>query len=182
MLTLTEKQIEQVLPKIEDGLIKYQWLQKHLQETDVSSDRNYQKRFNHFYRVRRSRAWQLEFYELLNAGKSNPISFSSALDKLQITTGCLEPSFSSKLVATIDPDLPVIDKFVLQNCGLRLPCSGANDRMLKIVNVYNTLTSQLNQILSSDIGGYLVSRFAREYPDAQITRIKMLDLVLWQIR
>lgn len=31
-------------------------------------------------------------------------------------------------------------------------------------------------------GKYLVQRFRETYPDANVTEIKMLDLVLWQTR
>ena len=182
MLKITEKEIDRALPEVEEGLAKYQWLQENLYNTDVSTDRAYQRRFNHFYRVRRSPEWQLVFFELLEETKSNPISFSEALEALQNTTGRLEASFGSKLVATVDPELPIIDHFVLKNCGLRLPYSGTKDRMLKIVAVYKALSEQLTEILSGDCGDYLVSRFSSEYPDARVTKIKMLDLVLWKMR
>jgi hypothetical protein len=36
--------------------------------------------------------------------------------------------------------------------------------------------------LRTNTGHYLVKRFREEYPQARISQVKMLDLVLWQTR
>jgi len=63
--------IDEALPRVSTGLRKYEWLQAELYRRDVSRDREYQTRFNGFYRVRRNTKWQHAFYRILEQGKSN---------------------------------------------------------------------------------------------------------------
>lgn len=44
------------------------------------------------------------------------------------------------------------------------------------------LVTGFDDFLTTDTGRYLVTRFRDEYPDANVTEVKMLDLVLWQTR
>lgn len=49
------------------------------------------------------------------------VSFEEVLQYLYSDLGRVEPSFSSKLVATIDDSKPVWDVHVLNNLGLKQP-------------------------------------------------------------
>ena len=97
-----------------------------------------------------------------------------------MTPPAYEASFASKLVATLDPSQPVIDAFVLQNLGLRLPAYGASNRAGRICEVHRTLVAAFSGFLANEAGNYLVTEFRRAYPGTGITEVKMLDLVLWQ--
>lgn len=79
--------------------------------------------------------WQSPSFALLESAKRAPITFEAALSQLFDATGQVEASFASKLVATLDPSLPVIDKFVLAQAGLTLPRAEAADRQATIVAV-----------------------------------------------
>ena len=122
------------------------------------------------------------FYQLLEQGKSSPVSFIDALKSLHASTGRVEASFASKLVATLDHDQPVIDSVVLRNLGLTLPASGSANRFAEIQGLHSELRELFVSYLTSDLGRELVSEFRRAYPDARVSEIKMLDLVLWQNR
>ena len=104
------------------------------------------------------------------------------LDTLHRTTGRYEASFASKLLATIDPNMPVIDSIVLRNLNLRLPASSSKQRIARIQELHSTLVACFKEFLTTETGRHLVERFRHEYPSANITEIKMLDLVLWQTR
>ncbi|NCD43368.1 MAG: hypothetical protein EOL88_14945 [Bacteroidia bacterium] len=182
MIELTKEQINFAIVQVEDGLKKYIALQEMLQVVDVSSDRQFQKQFNHFYRVRRNAEWQSHFYELLQKNKKIGVSFHDAITAIYEKTGRLEASFASKLVATIHPDRPVIDKFVLENAKLKLPSPSSKDREGKIVLVYNQLRDKFATFMKTESGEYLVKEFGTKFPQAAITKIKMVDLVLWQTR
>lgn len=132
--------------------------------------------------MRRSAAWQQPYYALLEKSKTTGIAFEDALSQLFTVSGTLEASFASKLVATADPTLPVIDKFVLANVGLRLPQYSEGNRLQKIVEVYRQLISAFDQFARSEPGRALEAQFQALYPGAAITTTKMIDLVLWQTR
>jgi len=183
MITLDSQRVEQALPKIQPGLEKYCWLQENLYKFDVSASREFQKKYNGFYRVRRGAVWQSSYYELLENAKISEITFEKALSLIFTATGKLEVSFASKLVATIDPNLPVIDRFVLVNVGLTLPCYGEVDRRKKkAVEVYEQLIIKFNDFSKTKEGKILMTRFQEVYPHSYITKTKMIDLVLWQTR
>jgi len=181
-IILTKADIEAALPRVAPGLKKYQWLQAQRDTCDLRSDPEYRKRFNGFYRVRRGQDWQDKFYDLLEAKKGQTVPFAEVLDTLHRTTGRYEASFASKLLATIDPRMPVIDSIVLRNLNLRLPAASSKQRIERIQQVHSRLVTCFEEFLSTEMGRHLVERFRAEYPAANITEIKMLDLVLWQTR
>ena len=81
-IRLDDDALERALPLVAPGLEKYCWLREAVQRTDVSRDREFQRRFNGFYRVRRNASWQAVFYELLERQKTRRDSFSTVLRQL----------------------------------------------------------------------------------------------------
>jgi hypothetical protein len=181
-INLTEETIDAALSRLAPYLNAYLWLQTHRDACDVRSDASFRKRFNAFYKVRRGRDWQDKFFELLERRKGRASSFAEVLDALHRATGRYEASFASKLLATIDPHMPVIDSIVLQNLDVRLPAYGSDHRRSRIVELHERLLTSLNGFLGTEAGRHLVKRFRAAYSDAHVTEIKMLDLVLWQSR
>jgi hypothetical protein len=98
------------------------------------------------------------------------------------TIGRVEASFASKLVATLDPSKPVIDKFVLKNFALRLPRRGSPDRENKTVDLYHDLCGKYSDFIQSQTGVMIRELFDRRHPGSGISELKKIDLVLWQIR
>jgi hypothetical protein len=180
-ISLTRAEIIEILPKVERGLGKYLWLQERIAAgRDYHVDPDFRRRFNGFYRVRRATEWQDAFYALMARATGWP--FSRVLEELSSATRRLEVSFASKLVASLDPMLPVIDSFVLKNLGLKLPPVGATQRARTACEVYTALCDSYSAFLHSDDGRMLVEEFRNRYPEARITELKMVDLVLWQKR
>jgi hypothetical protein len=62
--------------------------------------------------------------------KGQNVSFEQILRFLHSSLNRYEPSFSSKMVATHKPDLPIWDKFVLNNTRIKAP-PPTKDRMRK---------------------------------------------------
>ena len=184
MINLTRRQIDSSLRRVEleAGLNKYCWLQGQLHKVNVATYREYQKRFNGFYVVRRRDEWQKHFYSLMEAKKKSGTLFDGVLKIIKAMTGRYEASFVSKLVATIDPTYPVIDKFVLNNLQLKLPYAYAKKREKRICDVYQKVCRMFDDYLKTDSAKYLVAEFKGKYPWADITEVKMVDLVLWQTR
>jgi len=88
-----------------------------------------------------------------------------------------------RLAASIDPDEPVIDSFVLKNLGLRLSRAGGIEaRLARIVELHDHIRQTFFGYLDTDMGRCLTRRFEESYPDRHLTQVKMLDLILWQAR
>lgn len=179
---IVKEKIDAAMRLIEPGLIKYLWLQDNLHTRDVAACREYQRKFNNFYKVRRNKEWQAYFYRLLESAKKAGLSYDSALSGMHVETNRIEASFSSKLVATLHPNMPVIDKFVLSNFSLKLPSKTSRNRMLETISVYNELERKIHEFISTSIGEYLIASFKNTYPQEKITEVKMVDLVFWKIR
>lgn len=181
-IAMTEERVEAALARVEPGLRKYCWIQERFGGSDVSRDALFQTRFNDFYRVRRDDAWRRDFYGLMERAKMRPMDFGSVLRELLVRTGRLEASFASKLVATLNPDRPVVDRYVLLNFGLHLPYYYAKDREAKTLDVYETLCRRYEGLLASATGVIMCRKFSDRFPWARICDLKKVDLIVWQSR
>lgn len=199
-INLTKTQIDAALPKVAVGLDKYLWLQDNLYKRDVAEDAEYQRKYNGFYKVRRNEVWRRLFYNLLQTKKKSAPNFSLIMyiiysknrlivahknkrsKEKQLLPRRIDASFASKMTATINPELPVIDSVVLKNIGLKLPSSKEINRLIKIENIYKQIINLYKNFLKTEQGRYLVQSFKEVYPGKKVTEIKMLDFVLWQTR
>jgi hypothetical protein len=182
MRALTQEQIHTALGRLGNGPERYACLQERFQRCNVATDREFQTIFNGFYRVRRNLSWRSDYYELMESSKESGIEFPQALREIARRTNRIEASFASKLVATIDPSKPVIDKFVLENFGLRLPRRGVSDREARTIDVYKALCQTYEDYLRGPTGTLILKLFDRRFPDLNLTDLKKTDLVLWQVR
>ncbi|MBE3068724.1 MAG: hypothetical protein IMZ66_00650 [Planctomycetes bacterium] len=182
-IKLTTQQIDAAIPKVATGLSQYVWLQARVAGSEAFyNDARFRRRFNHFYRVRRSASWREAFYSLMGRALRQQLQFHAVLDLLREATNRYETSFASKLFATLNPSAPVIDSVVLKNLGLRLPSASAPDRAAAICVLHQKTARLHAAFLKTANGRHLVAEFKRAYPAALITKEKMLDLVLWQTR
>lgn len=182
---LTDQQVRVAMTRIASGLAQYRCIQDVI-EANPRAVRlpAFRKQFNLFYRVRRCPAWQEAFYGLLEEQLHGPCSFDSFLDEIVRRTNRVEASFSSKAVATLRPDLPVLDRYVLQNLGLQQPRQHLPQasRVSQWKSIYANVDVRYRGYLKTERGRSLVKQFQTHYPDTGITETKMLDLVLWQTR
>ena len=179
------KQTKPLLPnldKIERGVKKYCEIQTQFYSTDVSNDRDFQRLFNGYYRIRRNSEWQGHFYELLERSKNKPMSFEEVLRTMHTKTGNIEASFSSKLIATCSPDSPVIDKHVLENMNMSLPRPNEADRLEKTILLYQQLITQFEECLKTNDVKAKIDAFQKHFPQINISDVKALDFILWQTR
>ncbi len=184
-INLSKENIDTALsnPKLEEGLLRYLNIQKLFPAVNVSEDKDFQRYFNTFYKViKRSPEWYRQFYGAFQATRCDRVTLREILEILQNKTHRVEASFGSKLLATIDPSMPVIDSIVLKNLGLRLPYAQDVNRLEKIVKIQEQLKSLMTAYIRTSDGKYLIQQFKESFPYAKITKIKMLDLVLWQTR
>jgi len=188
-INLTKCDLDQVLPNIQQPLKEYLWLQSRAADlASPAEDVDFCKRFAKFYGIyaaRRSKQWQCTFFTLLGELKDRKPSFPDALSALQSATGNLEASFASKLVATHNPSLAVLDDIVLGHLGLKLPYWKSPRRFERVIEVYEDLTKRIAHYIASNEGRRTISQFRafnESYAKADITDAKIIDLVLWQWR
>ena len=172
--------MEMLLDRVDVGIEKYNWIMKRVHEVDVSANIEFQKFFNGFYRVRqRPSSFYKSYYAYLEKNKNNQeLSFEDIVAHLYRETGAIHASFSSKLLATVNPDMPIWDKYVLQNLGLRIPYYYEKDRLQKTVQLYQ----QICDWYQSKEAGEKLQLFNERFPDTYISDVKKIDFVLWSTR
>jgi len=138
------------------------------------------KRFNHFYRVRRGEEFQQEFYNLLLVNRDSDVSFEDVFTAIKMRTKRVEASFSSKLLATINPHKPIWDTEVLKKLNMKAPYQADRNRESKIINCYLTIEDWYTNELHSARGKEMIRTFDKKMGRYNITDTKKIDLMLWQ--
>jgi len=168
--------------KIEEGLNKYKYIMQRFKEVNVENDKDFQKRFNGFYRLRqKSEIFYQTFYRKLESSKGTNITFEEVLRYFFKELNASLPSFSSKLVATLNPLLPVWDSVVLEHFKLKPPANN-RERLQKILMVYKEIEKRYAELLASVEGEEMISEFNKRFPSSGVTDLKKLDLIIWQTR
>ena len=168
------------LDRVEAGIEKYNWIMKRIHEVDIATDTEFQKFFNGFYRMRqRPATFYKSYYAFLENRKSDKtLTFEDVITYLYKETGSIHASFSSKLLATVNPDMPIWDKFVLQNLGLRTPYYYEKDRLQKTIQLYQRICDWYQTEEAQE----KLQLFNTLFPNTNISDTKKIDFILWATR
>ncbi len=165
------------------GLDKYADILETAREKDVSSDAEFQHAFNAFYLVRRNAEWRKSYYRLFELAKKEKYSFADVIGVLYVETGNIEASFSSKMIATIDPDKPIWDQYVLQNLELELKGKNPREKIGNAIEIYRQIEEWYREYLSTEEARMNIAEFDRWLPSfSWIPAIKKIDYLLWSRR
>lgn len=171
-------------PNKKRGVEKYAFIAKSFKDTNVETDKNFQKKFNGFYVVRQRNAdWYKAYYSLMENGKKQIPTFEEALWVVYKTTGRVEASFVSKLLHTLNNDMPICDKFVLQNLGLKMPVCKGEKKIQKCIVLYQKIVNWYEKVLSTVEINQKIVEFDEVFPEYKwLSQTKKLDFLLWQMR
>ena len=189
---MDEKSIICVLQKekTRKGIKKYIEIMENIQKINVSNTNDpktndFQRNFNSFYKLRRGEQFRNAYYSFLEYNKKRKPSFIKVLRKLY-RFGNLEASFASKLLATINPKLPIWDKLVLDYFKLEPPSRTLppEERIKQANAVYEELRKKYKELIDKDEGQKMIELFNRYYPKIKekIMPIKKIDFIIWQSR
>ena len=172
--------MEIIFDKVQIGIEKYSWIMKRVHETDVSVDIDFQRAFNSFYRMRQHpEHFYRVYYKYLEKNKNNgALTFEDVVTYLYHETGSIHASFSSKLLATVREDMPVWDKFVLQNLGLRAPYYYEKERLQKTIRLYDRICEWYTTAEASE----KLHVFNEKFPESNLSDVKKVDFILWATR
>ena len=114
--------------------------------------------------------------------KNKETSYKEIINCLYTFEGKIEASFSSKLLATLNPEMPIWDQYVLANAGIESP-KPYNVTIEMCINKYETLKLFYKNFLKSEEALNMIAEFNERLPDYQhFTDIKKIDLMFWQLR
>ncbi len=165
------------------GINKYQFIIGQLYKTDISTDESFQRVFNGFYIVRRNETWRKVYYEYFEQVKNEKPTFASILMYLYENTGNIEPSFASKMLATIIPEKPIWDQYVIQNLNMKLVGSTKRERLENAIVIYSDIEKWYAHFLQTDKAKECIEVFDCMLPKYKnISNIKKIDSIIWSIR
>lgn len=172
------------IKNIKAGFLKYKSIMESVNKVDISTDMEFQKKFNGFYRLRQRKTdFYMDFYKFFETCKNNKnITFQEILNNIYTITGRIEKSFSSKIMATINPDYPIWDRYVLQNIGLKEPSYSDKDRLNKYIMLYDRIVEFYKEYSKTGHCKLLLNFFDKICPDSNITETKKIDFIIWQTR
>ena len=165
------------------GLDKYQYIMEQVGKTNISQDAEFQRTFNGFYIVRRNEAWRKIYYEHFEKVKMGKPTYASILTHMYECTGNIEPSFTSKMLASIFPEKPIWDRYVVQNLNLQLVGKTQEEKLQNAIALYADMEKWYADFLKTDKAEECIAAFDRVMPDYKhISSIKKIDSILWSIR
>lgn len=172
------------LSRRQADLARYERTITQVYLTNVAEDLVYQRTFNGLYGVRRNADWRQKFYRIFERQKSVPTpEFRDIVQQIFESTGRVEASFASKLMATLDPQRAVYDAIVRSNLDLPTRTNAGHARIEAAVSDYEAIQAHLNALVRSEAFPILRQRFNYELPGfTSFTDIKVLDLMIWQLR
>lgn len=177
---------------IQIGVEKYIWIMKFIEDAklmniDVSKDIKFRTKFNGFYRIRQKpEKFYNKYYKLLNSNLKGTPEFIEVLEELYTVEERLESSFSSKLLHTINPNLPIWDSIVMKKLNLKTIFYSKNIEIKKenIIAQYQKLSTFFNDFILTKEGKELINLFDEKniVQDYNLTPLKKIDFIIWQTR
>ena len=165
------------------GLDKYDFIMNSVRKVNVSQDSQFQKVYNGFYIVRRNIEWRTAYYRLFESLKYQPPSFEFILNKLFEKTGNIEASFSSKMLATLNPEMPIWDQYVLQSLNLSLNGKNRDEKILNAIKMYEQICGMYSEYLKTEESIESLTIFDTFLPEySWISPVKKIDCLLWGSR
>jgi hypothetical protein len=178
-----DTEVKDAIKDAEKGLSNYLNIMDLFHTVDVKKDSCFQKIFKKFYQLnvaRKSEVYLLEFFSFLQNHKCSAPEYTTTLKHFH-KFGKVEYSFVSKLLATINPGLPVWDSNVRAVLGFKNP-TGKN-KIEKAGETYDELKRWYKKFLPSEEGCKWRKLFDKAHPESEskITPIKKIDFILWQL-
>ena len=145
--------------------------------------KEFTKCFNSFYRVRRDNKWQKIYYEYFNKNRKNKnITFDEILDYMYKNTGNIEASFSSKMLSTINPNMPIWDRNVLKNLDIKVDNGSKKEKLKNTKIAYKKIIDDINDKLNDENIKNAIKEFRIFFPELNFSDVKILDFMLWNDR
>lgn len=166
------------------GLDKYERILKMYLEVNVSQDETFQKLFNSFYVIRMDKTWRNKYYTLFEEVKNSKPTFDYIINELLKLTGRVEASFSSKILATICPDEPILDQFVMKFLGEKISSDGSKGkRVEEAIKVYHNIEEWYLNYLKTENAKQCIRIFDTTFTNyTWLSETKKIDFYLWSIR
>jgi hypothetical protein len=145
------------------------------------------RRFNAYYGVRRNAEWRSNFYRVFERAKTSALDtralFEKVIEDVFQESGRVEGSFSSKLVATLRPEGPIVDSVVRAWLARQGPCPPFTGGLDAVTAYYAWLDETLTAVSLTPEAEAWRATFTAAFPPASprdsVSAMKQLDFLIW---
>jgi hypothetical protein len=174
--------------KIEIGLEKYNEIMTlYACSSNLSKDYLFQKKYKAFYKLnfaKKSDDFYKVYFMLLNKiSKSGNSDIDKVLKYLHKVEEKKELSFASKMLATIDPNLPVWDSKVRNVLKVKYKTNfkATYKDIIECVEAYKVFCNWYKLFLKTPEANSFIAEFDKHFPKSKISKMKKLDFIFWQM-
>jgi len=181
---ISDIEVKTAVKKAEKGLEQYTQIMSLFPNIDVSKDISFQKEFRSLYKFMfLDDNFINDYFSFLQEHKNSSPDFIDTLKYFQEKYDKFFYSYVSKMLATIDSNLPVWDSPVCFMLKLKNPDSELSNKrkIIKAKEIYELLAGWYNYFIPSEEGRKWIMFFDEVYPNSNITLIKKIDLILWKL-
>ena len=146
-------------------------------ELNKIGTKDYQKNYSTYYGLRRDDNWKAEYFAYMQKQVGNSgITFAEIMK--QISSIQKEPSFASKMLATLNPNYPILDSNVANFLEFDYRSKSTED----CIEIYKELTNKVHAFLQTNDGAKCIEEFDKMFPNfTDISPVKKIDLYLWKM-
>ena len=177
-----EKALDNLEKKAQD-IQHYMNIMSKVKDINVADDQDFQREFDFFYKVRRNAEWRKKFFEIFEKKKKKNCSYKEIITELYESTGQVEASFASKMLASIDEDMPIWDSKVLERIGINVSKKRGQKKLEETIELYDDIVKWYRDLKNNkeSYNEYIAS-FDSRFPDySSISDIKKIDFILWSM-
>lgn len=172
------------------NLKTYMEIMQAVECVDFKATKEFRKKYNGFYKVRqRSPEWYDQYFSLMEQQSKENRSFEDLLRIMYKEGGKIEASFVSKLMATVNPQFPIWDKFVLINLDRatqwkKLQSDDVEKRISEASKIYTYIECWYKSFIESENGKMCIAKFDEALPmyKKKLNDVKKIDFLLWSKR
>lgn len=164
-------------------LPKYQYIMDNIfSVTLTNKDEEIRKYFNGYYNIRKNTNWLNNYYAVFEKKKvrANVVTFEEILEEISLGN-MLEPSYASKMLATLNPEKPIWDSRVKSILEFNIQGNTREKKKKSIINIYYRIEETYKSYLESAEGIRNIELFDRiigyKYPS--LSKIRKLDFMIW---
>lgn len=177
-----------------DKIDIYAQIMNKVQTANVSVEKNFKYTFCKYYGLNgfTDLSFQNDFFDYMERIKSNnPLpSYRDVMEQLWKRTKRVDYSFSSKLLHTLDPGSPILDRHVLRLLGFEKKDSGKPESRIDYYSdVYETVKAEYAQITEALKNGCTskicnaLRALDSKYPKGSyLSTARKIDCLLFRLR
>jgi len=165
-------------------LERYFFIEKEYKKGNIKDNLKFQKTYRKFYVMRfLTQRFLKEYFIILSNKETNLRKILNRLYEIPIGKGikAIHFSFTTKLLHTVNNNLPIYDSLVGKFFDLKVSGSSKKDKINSRVEVYDKLRKYYKDLLNNKRIKKIILTFRRKFNcnKGKISDTKILDFIIW---